>query len=151
MSFVMICIFGVAVFWGGWPLVARLAGDHGLAGSLVLAALTFLTVAVAMPLTSTALPGARDTALLALAGVMMGLGLIAFNAVSANPMIELSTAIPIMDTSMLLVSVIGGIWFFGEPVTARKLIGIALLIAGILTLEMGSGLISRGAGSRVAQ
>jgi drug/metabolite transporter (DMT)-like permease len=135
MSLVIVCILSVALFWGGWPLVARQAGDHGIAGSTVLAAMTLVTVAVALPFTGTALPGIRDSATLALAGVMMGLGLIAFNAVATNPVIEVSTSVPIMDTSMLLVSVVGGIWFFGEPVTARKLVGISLLLAGILTLR----------------
>jgi drug/metabolite transporter (DMT)-like permease len=138
MPSTILCIAAVALFWGGWPLVARVAGENGLSGSLVLAAVTFVSVAAAALLGGAPLPSARGGAVLALAGLMMGLGLVAFNAVSSDPRVELSTAIPVMDTSMLLVSVIGGIWFFSEPVTARKLLGIALLVSGILTLRPGA-------------
>jgi multidrug transporter EmrE-like cation transporter len=66
---------------------------------------------------------------------MMGIGLLAFNAVANSRQIEASVSIPIMDTAMLLATVIAAVIFFAEPVTARKLIGTGLLVAGILVLK----------------
>jgi drug/metabolite transporter (DMT)-like permease len=135
MSSIVVCIVAVAVFWGGWPLVARLAGETGIAGSIIMAVMMLISIAAAGMYTGVTLPSLRATGVLLVAGVMMGIGLIAFYAVSSNPSVELSVVIPVLDTSMLLVSVIGGIWFFGEAVTVRKLIGIALLVIGIVTLR----------------
>jgi multidrug transporter EmrE-like cation transporter len=36
---------------------------------------------------------------------------------------------------MLIVTVLGAVWFFAEPFTARKAIGIALLLGGIFVLR----------------
>jgi multidrug transporter EmrE-like cation transporter len=49
--------------------------------------------------------------------------------------LDASTSIPIIDTAMLLVSVVGAVLFFAEPMTAKKVIGVVLLIAGIVVLK----------------
>jgi drug/metabolite transporter (DMT)-like permease len=67
--------------------------------------------------------------------VMMGMGLVAFNAVANSRNMDASVSIPIIDTTMLIVTVLGAILFFAEPLTARKAIGIAMLIAGIAVLK----------------
>jgi drug/metabolite transporter (DMT)-like permease len=135
MPTIIAAVIVVALFWGGWPLVARGAGDVGLPGALLMSVTSLATVGVAAFAAGTPFPAAPAAALLAAAGVMMGLGLIAFNAASTSPLVEASTIIPILDASMLLVAMIGGIWFFGEELSARKIAGIALLITGILVLK----------------
>jgi multidrug transporter EmrE-like cation transporter len=55
--------------------------------------------------------------------------------VANSRQLDASISIPIIDTAMLVVSVIGAIVFFAEPVTAKKLLGIGLLIAGITVLK----------------
>ena len=40
-----------------------------------------------------------------------------------------------MDMAMLIVTVVAAVAFLGEPLTARKLTGIALLLAGIVVLK----------------
>jgi multidrug transporter EmrE-like cation transporter len=55
--------------------------------------------------------------------------------VAVSREIEASISIPIMDTGMLLVSVIAAALFFAEPITLRKCAGLALLVAGIAVLR----------------
>ena len=46
-----------------------------------------------------------------------------------------SVSIPIMDTGMLIVSVLAAVLFFAEPITVKKSVGLALLVAGIAVLR----------------
>ena len=66
---------------------------------------------------------------------MMGIGLLAFNALAVSRQIEASVSIPIVDTAMLLVSVLAAVLFFAEPITFKKCAGLALLVAGIIVLR----------------
>lgn len=131
-----ICIALVTLFWGSYPLLARSAGGSGHLGTLVLS-LSSLVPVVAMVLWQGA--GARlppsDLMKMVTAGLMMGIGLVAFILVANSRQLEASVSIPIMDTGMLIVTVVGAVLCFGEPVTVRKLFGVALLVAGILTLR----------------
>src|SRR5204863_5440106 len=80
-------------------------------------------------------PVAIDVALLAVAGVMMGCGTAAFNYLATSRRMDASVSIPITDTAMLIVSVLGAVLFYAEPVTTRKLLGLVLLVAGIAVLK----------------
>jgi multidrug transporter EmrE-like cation transporter len=48
--------------------------------------------------------------------------------------IDVSVSIPIIDTAMVVVGVLGAVLFFGEPLTAKKLVGLGLLIGGMVVL-----------------
>ena len=129
-------ILVVAVFWGGYPLIARGVGIGGPLGALLLSVVSLTTIAAATLWTGVeAWPSSGDVFRLAIAGLMMGIGLLAFNAVAASRAVEASVSIPIMDTAMLVVSVVAAVLFFAEPITARKALGLALLIAGIAVLR----------------
>ena len=135
MSIDAVCIAVVALFWGGYPLVARTSGLGGPVGTLVLSLAGLVPVVVATLATGTAVRASSDQLLrLAVAGLMMGIGLIAFNRL-ANGELDASVAIPIVDSAMLIVSTVGALWFFAEPVTVQKVVGIVLLAAGILLLR----------------
>jgi drug/metabolite transporter (DMT)-like permease len=126
----------VALFWGGYPLIARGVGIGGPLGALLLSSVSLITIAAATLSTGVETwPSSGDVMRLSLAGIMMGVGLLAFNAVAASRQIEASVSIPIMDTGMLIVSVVAAVIFFAEPITIRKAIGLALLIAGIAVLR----------------
>jgi drug/metabolite transporter (DMT)-like permease len=129
------CIVIVALLWGGYPLVARTSGQGGALGTLI------LSLAGLVPIVAAALwgglgrrPSDGELARLGIAGVMMGLGLLAFNRL-ANGKLDASVSIPIADTAMLLVSAAAAIWFFEEPATTRKLVGIGFLVTGIVLLR----------------
>jgi drug/metabolite transporter (DMT)-like permease len=129
-------IAAVALFWGGYPLIARGVGIGGPLGALLLSVVSLTTIAAATLWTGVEVwPAPADMARLAIAGLMMGLGLLAFNAVAASRNVEASVSIPIMDTAMLVVSVAAAALFFAEPITARKALGLALLVAGIVVLR----------------
>jgi multidrug transporter EmrE-like cation transporter len=67
--------------------------------------------------------------------MMMGIGTTAFNFVANSRQLEASISVPIIDTLMLLVTVAAAVVFFAEPITIKKMIGIALLVAGIVVLR----------------
>lgn len=135
MTVTILCIAVVGLFWGGYPLVVRAAGATSTIGILI------LTVAAVLPIGIMAWQsgqGALATHAIIkfiIAGTMMGIGLIAFNVAVTNPNIEISNVIPIINTMMLIVTTIGGIWFFSESITLQKMIGIALLVIGIILLR----------------
>ena len=126
----------VALCWGGYPLIARGVGIGGPLGALLLSVVSLTTIAAATLWTGVETwPTAGDLARLAVAGLLMGIGLIAFNAVAASRNVEASVSIPVMDTAMLVVSVIAAVIFFAEPITVRKALGLALLVSGIFVLR----------------
>lgn len=132
----IVCMAIVALAWGGYPLIARASGVGGALGALILtlsalipiAALTLWQGAIARP------PSAALVKLI-VAGTLMGIGTAAFNFVANSRQLDASVSIPIIDTAMLLVSVLAAVVFFAEPMTAKKIIGIGLLIVGIVMLK----------------
>src|SRR5262245_4610438 len=129
-----ILVAGLA--WGFYPLIARWAGVGGAIGSLILSVSGLVTIGAAVAWQGIDVrPTLTATTRMALAGVLMGIGLIAFNYVAASRRIDASVSIPIMDTSMMMVTTIAAIVFFNEPVTIKKAIGLALLLAGIYVLR----------------
>lgn len=131
-----VCITLVALFWGSYPLVARSAGGSAQLGTLILSlsSLVPIVVVVLWQGSGSRLPP-NDLIKMMIAGLMMGIGLVAFIVVANSRQLEASVSIPIMDTGMLIVTVVGAVLFFGEPLSIRKLVGLALLVAGILTLR----------------
>jgi drug/metabolite transporter (DMT)-like permease len=124
-----------ALCWGGYPLVTRSAGFEGPRATLVLMLAGLVPIAV----TAFFMPGAGVPTKLALtklcvAGIVMGVGMMAFHALT-NSKMEASISIPMVDVAMLLVSAIGAVLLFGEPVTMQKLGGIVLLLLGIALLR----------------
>lgn len=131
----VVCIVIVAIFWGGYPLVARTSSYGGPLGAFVLSIAGLVPITIAMLWGGLAVrPSSVQLVRLGIAGLMMGIGLVAFNRL-ANGELDASVSIPIADTAMLLVSTVGAIWFFQEPVTVQKVIGIVLLLAGIVLLR----------------
>lgn len=120
-----------ALLWGAYPLVAKAAGYDGARASL------FLMLAGLVPVVGLSLlegdlgwPDRPALFRLVIAGLMMGVGLVAFVRVATGT-IEASVAIPIVDGSMLLVSAVGAVLLFGDVVTVKKVVGIAFMIAGM--------------------
>ena len=130
-----VCIALVAVFWGGYPLVARLSDMGGPFGSLLLATLAIVPIAAATVWTGDSIwPTRAQLWPIAIAGIMQGIGLMAFVRVATGKL-EASVSIPISDVAMLLVTTVGAVWLFQEAITVQKLIGLGLLVAGIALLR----------------
>lgn len=127
----------VGLLWGGWPLITRWAGKTGSTGAI------FLTLTAVIPIGLMLLrEGALslDVAImwkLTLAGLMMGAGMVLFNMLVTDPRVDISVVLPAINASALLATVIGGICFFGEPVTTQKVLAVTLMIIGIVLLRPG--------------
>lgn len=130
------CIVIVALAWGGYPLIARASGIGGALGALILTLSALLPIVAITWWQGIAMrPAIPEIIKLVIAGIMMGIGTTAFNFVANSRQLDASVSIPIIDTAMLLVSVIAAVIFFAEPVTMRKLLGMGLLVAGIVVLR----------------
>jgi drug/metabolite transporter (DMT)-like permease len=131
----VVCILLVAVFWGGYPLVARLSSFGGPLGSFLLAAVSLVPIGGAIFVWGDTRPPTRTQLwpLLA-AGLMQGVGLLAFVRLATGKL-EASVAIPVSDVAMLIVTTVGAIAFFQEAVTPQKLAGFAFLLVGIFLLR----------------
>jgi drug/metabolite transporter (DMT)-like permease len=127
----------VGLTWGGYPLVARWAHYEGPRATMILMIAGMAPILVAMMQPSalaTGWPAPIALAKLTAAGLLMGVGLLAFHALTNSPL-DASITIPISDTSMLLVTTVGAILFFGEAITLQKLAGISLMLIGIVLLR----------------
>ncbi len=134
MTLEIVCIALVAICWGGYPLVARSSGYGGALGALILTFAGLVPIVLSVFWEGGARPSTSALAKLGIAGFLMGTGLVAFNRLANSPL-EASISIPIVDTAMLIVTTLGAIYFFQEAVTAQKVVGIALLVAGIVALR----------------
>ena len=134
MSLDWVYIALVALLWGGYPLITRLSTSNGPQASLLLALTSLAPIAVAVFLTGdTARPTRAQIWPIVVGGLMQGLGLMAFVRVATSKL-DASVAIPICDAAMLIVTALGAFAFFHEALSAQKLVGLALLVAGILVL-----------------
>lgn len=132
----LICMAIVALAWGGYPLIARSSGVGGPLGALILTLCALIPSATLVLWQGVmARPSSVELTKLIVAGLIMGIGTTAFNFVVNSRQLDASISIPIIDTAMLLVTVIGAVLIFAEPLTVRKVIGIGLLIAGIVVLK----------------
>jgi drug/metabolite transporter (DMT)-like permease len=130
-----ICIVLVGIFWGGYPLVARLSSFGGPFASLLLALLSCIPISAIVAWTGDWTgPTRAQLWPVAIAGVMQGVGLVAFLRLATGKL-EASVAIPISDVGMLIVTTVGAMVFFQESVTGLKLLGLAFLFTGIWLLR----------------
>lgn len=132
----IVCVVVIALFWGGWPLLVRWCGYTGNVGSFYVSVFaTSIVLLVAVAKRGDITPSGSAILKLSIAGAMMGIGLIAFNIVGTSEKIELSIFIPIINASMLLVTVLGGLFFFSESLSWQKVIGICILVVGIFLVS----------------
>lgn len=127
----------VGVTWGGYPLLARWAGNFGARGTALLMLFGMLPIVAAVLLSKdaqSAWPTGVALYRLIAAGVLMGIGTLAFHALTTSTM-DASTTVPLSDVAMLLVSAIGAIVFFSEPVTLSKVGGIVMLLGAMWLLH----------------
>ena len=130
-----ICIVLVGIFWGGYPLVARLSSFGGPFASLVLATLSLFPIALITAWHGDWTgPTRAQLWPVAAAGIMQGIGLVAFLRLATGEL-EASVAIPISDVGMLIVTTVGAMLFFQESVTVPKLAGLGFLFTGIWLLR----------------
>lgn len=116
-----------------WPLVVRVVNiSPGWLGLLVSAG----TAAVALALAHTeGLPNTRNLIVGLLAGVINGLGMLAYSKVLGDKTIDLTRIVPIILVLVPIMVVAGGVAIYHEPFTARKLAGVGLAGVAIYLLS----------------
>ncbi len=134
---IWIAIFMVAITWGGWPLIVRSAGQVGYAGIL-----TVTIFAVAPVLLASLQQGVASFHgfqmtwwKFVISGLLAGGGFIFYNQALGSSKMEVSTVVPLINSMMIVVTVVGGILFFSETVTLQKVLGVVLLVGGIFLLR----------------
>ncbi|TSC77585.1 MAG: hypothetical protein G01um101429_1001 [Parcubacteria group bacterium Gr01-1014_29] len=123
----------VALFWGGMGLVSRASGLNpgwvacmlGI-GTLPLA----LTGAIGNPIPSTT---ALSVGLVA--GILNGLGILAFGKIAAWQGIDISRLTPIAYGMIPVVVAVGAWLAFGEQFTTAKTVGLVAIVIGIYLLN----------------
>jgi len=119
-----------ALFYGGWPLLARLSGLSPAwvaatvgAGSLPVM-LWFLWANFASAPT-------RGVVIGLIAGVICGLGTIVYSKLLSEPLWDISTFVPVTIAHITAVATIGGWFMFSEAMTFSKIAGILVLFIAI--------------------
>jgi drug/metabolite transporter (DMT)-like permease len=135
MRNILLCIGITALCFGGWPLIARSAGKTGVTGSLIMASLATIPIAIAVLYQGVQLPSVDSFKFLVFAGLVMGTGFIAYNVAITHPLSQVSITVPTISALMVVVTTMGGFFFFGEPLTKSKLMGAAFVIIGIVILR----------------
>ncbi|MDP2629397.1 MAG: EamA family transporter [Candidatus Harrisonbacteria bacterium] len=136
---VIFCFVAVFLLWGGWPLIMRSAGASNSLTNFLLSGIATLILGLIALGTKVPSPSPPNFWRIGIAGVMMGLGFVAFNYLATHPKIPVSTALPIINSAILLVAVLGGVWFFSEGLTLKKILGIALLLIAVTLLRPDKG------------
>lgn len=127
----------VAVMWGGWPLVARVAGLSSIWVAIVGTSVGAVAVLLVSGLSGQIknLPDTKALLLGSIAGVMLGLGMFAYSKLVSNPEWEISTLVPIAAGLITTLTAIGGVLFFGESIGLAKSIGLVCVVIGIALLS----------------
>ena len=68
----------------------------------------------------------RGLVYLALSGVMAGIGFLAYTRLVSNPEWAISTYAPASTILIVIILTLGGKFFYGEPLSSEKIIGLLL-------------------------
>ena len=58
--------------------------------------------------------------------------------IAAMTRLDLSQAYPFVTAGLTLLTVMGGIYILGEPLTTQKIAGVGLICAGVVAMSLGS-------------
>lgn len=124
-----IAILITVICWGGYPTLAKSAGEgttslHPLVMSVAAIVPILLYCAIRGELMAIG-PGIGKHAL---CGILMGIGLISFLIVLSSSQVPISVSIPIINPSMLVVTVVCGIIFLKENPSPINMVGIIGMI-----------------------
>lgn len=120
-----------SVVFGAWPLIARLSGA-GSAWTAIVVAIGTLGVVLLGANSDT--PDLKGWGVLLLAGVVNGLGFLAYSKILERKELELSQYLAMVPVGMVVVTVVGAMLFFGEPATAKKVAGVLLAVIALVLM-----------------
>lgn len=136
---VYILIALTAIFWGGWPVLARLSNTDATANAPILIGFSLLSTLYYFFVHGT--PNAMQSitassmSYLIPAGIMLGGGMVTYSLTLQSVELDLSSSVPMVNSGMLVVTVICSIALFGDNITPQKVIGFVAVILGIYLLR----------------
>jgi drug/metabolite transporter (DMT)-like permease len=137
MGALFFCV-ATGIFWGVATLVARYMSVSVWMMAILISAGQFLAMLPIMPGQSFTAAGTKTIAIGIGAGLINGLGLLAYYQLVAGAnqgLWELSRVAPIAMVLVPIVITIGARFMFDEPFSANKIAGIALACVAIWLLE----------------
>ncbi len=134
----LLAVLITALGFGLWPLVARFAALSPIATALFASAGSFVVIVAGMrlPMFTYGQTSGGAVLICLVGGILNGIGFLAYSYIISNREWNLSLYIPVVVVLMSVITVIGGMVLFHEPVTAQKVVGILLAIAAIWVLNM---------------
>lgn len=143
MNGLFLCLIpGVA--FGVWPLIMRATGFGPLLSFFILTFTSLICIIPATYFFPEAIPHAPKGALIgAIAGTINGIGcfvylkLISFGkeAELLGKATELSKIIPMVTIIIVVVAFLGAYLFYNEPITLKKIGGVAAAILAVILLN----------------
>jgi len=130
--------FGAAIFsgimFGAWPLVMKKSGLSPIVSAFTLSVVSAIVIAPFLrgnPLVAGAGVG---LAIAVVAGIMNGLGTIAFMRLIGSPTIAISVGIFTVILVQTMITAAGGAIFFGDTFTGKRVAGMVLAICSLYLL-----------------
>jgi len=134
---ILLCLI-VGIAWSSTPLLARLSSVNAMMMTILIASGTLVATLPVMFSQNYAAAGSKALAIGLIAGVVNGIGLIAFYRLVAGSnegLWESSKVLPLSLILMLVGIAFGSRIFFGEAITPQKLIGVSLACGAIWFLR----------------
>ncbi len=118
-----------AAGFGLWPSIARVSGLNPILTAIIVGSATLIPAIFAIPFSETGRVSASALFVCVFAGIINGVGFIAYAKLVSNAELSLSLYVPVTIINSLIVAVAAGILIFHEPITAQKITGIILAAA----------------------
>lgn len=129
----LVYLLVAGVLFTAWPFVMRASGLPPLIAAFVLHVSSLFVFIPGMLRAGADLRTLLTVGVLlgVLAGVMNGLGHLAFQQMIALKSVELSRMTLVLVAIQIIVGIVGGKFAYGEALTAEKIIGAILILGGI--------------------
>lgn len=126
----VLCLM-TAVGFGSWPMIARFAGaNNAWTGFLVMGGTAIVSALFYRGELAT-VPNSRALTLLALGGIVNGVGAIAYTRLITDQQFGMSSWVPASLALMVVFVTIASTILFKEPFPITKILGLMLACAGI--------------------
>jgi len=123
-----------ALCFAAWPLIGRATGASGAWVTVVVMLVTPIVAGVPQYKQLSELPSWQGIGILILAGACNGIGMVAYGKIVTDRQFEMSGLAPASLVGMVVLIMLGGVLFFHEPITARKILGLVLACIAVWLL-----------------
>lgn len=125
-----------AFCFGFWPVISRFSRLGAPQVGIFVSLGTAMMVITGMMAPASKLPWTLKSSCLCLAaGLLNGIGILAYSRLVSEPSWDLSRYIPTVFGLTVAIATMSGVIFFGETLPLQKLTGVALIIIAICLLR----------------